>query len=110
MVLALGCFEDLLALSGETDGEVPDRLAIVDLDLQYIPNGDFLNRQLGLHQIQRARDAAQIELRGQHLQPFRLQTTFPSSMSVVIVAWDPQRGQSARRLAGTLRKSIVRAQ
>lgn len=44
MVLALGCFEDLLALSGETDGEVLNRLAIVDLDLHYISDSDFLNR------------------------------------------------------------------
>ena len=77
MALALGCFDDLLALSAETDGEVLNRLAVVDLDFQYIPDGDFLNRQFCLHQVQRARHAAQIELRGQHLQPFRLQATFP---------------------------------
>jgi hypothetical protein len=109
MVLALGCFEDLLALPAETDGEVLNRLAIVDLDLQYIADSDFLNRQFRLHKIQRARHAAQIQFRRQHLQPFRLQATFPSSIRVVIVAFGPQRGQALRRWAGTLRKSFVRA-
>lgn len=110
MILALGRIEDFLALSAEADGEVLNRLAVIDLDFQYIPDGDFLNRQFRLHQVQRARDAAQIYLRGQHLQPFRLQATFPSSISVVIVAFGPQSRQSARRLAGTLRKFIVKAE
>jgi len=109
MALLLGCFEDFLALPAETDGEVLHRLAVVNLDLQYIADGHFLNRQLRLDEIERAGDAAQIQLRGQHLQPFRLQVTLPSSVRVVMVGFRPQRAQSVRRFAGNLRKSIVRA-